>query len=486
MNVTLLPPNIIGDPEVVAMIQAFYSRSNMTIANRLRELGDNLPTIKESLARHYIGYGHDSIGDCGNVAVFFEGVSMLFAKALEDNPLFNGQETSTRFISFAHAKFIHPLEVGTSTVLKDVEHSWLEFYKSRVDKVIFRLRQQFPYIEYPSYTFKVWDTSVQARAFDIMRAFLPAGITTQLSFYGSLRTLREALSMLSNHPLEEISQGSIVALRQLKEQYPFAFKSEKFDYQATKWLKDHALRTFYSDTSLSLLGFVKDLYQSETVVSDDTYMLNSTWSLKELKQLKLRWDLIREKGPVIDGPVYFPRHLLEMLSDRPKGFKVPFHIGQYGRFKMSFMLDFGSFRDIQRHRNSNMSLPILTNEYGIHPWYLQQLNALDPVIYQEAINLINSNWLTINDLGPMSMEELVELQYVQPMGMMVPVEISLALDEMFYIAELRSSKTVHPTLRPIAQFIGRHLQILGFKVYMDEGPDGFVPYRGKQTITRVS
>ena len=69
-TITLLPEIIQGDPEVVSMLQAFYSRSHKPISDRLEELtADTKQTVKEALKKYYLNYGHASIADCSQELV---------------------------------------------------------------------------------------------------------------------------------------------------------------------------------------------------------------------------------------------------------------------------------------------------------------------------------------------------------------------------------------------------------------------------------
>src|SRR5262245_27953558 len=86
-------------PEDVAMLQALYSRSAESVdvhLEKVKETGSG-----RFMESYYVGYTHKSIADCGSTTVFIEGVSMLAAKAIQDWPLYSGQETSTRFIDFS-------------------------------------------------------------------------------------------------------------------------------------------------------------------------------------------------------------------------------------------------------------------------------------------------------------------------------------------------------------------------------------------------
>ena len=104
MKITVGPQ---AEPDVLAMAQALNSRTTAPIADRLAGDPDKL---REAMAKWYVGYGHESIGQCGYFTIFFEGVSMLAAKFIEEHGQFNGQETSSRYVGFSEARYIgdHP------------------------------------------------------------------------------------------------------------------------------------------------------------------------------------------------------------------------------------------------------------------------------------------------------------------------------------------------------------------------------------------
>ena len=81
------------------MLQALHSRSTGGIENHLQVLAEK--GADNFMSKFYVGYGHKSIGDCGSVTVFIEGVSLLVCKAIQDTKLYSGQETSTRYVDFS-------------------------------------------------------------------------------------------------------------------------------------------------------------------------------------------------------------------------------------------------------------------------------------------------------------------------------------------------------------------------------------------------
>jgi hypothetical protein len=72
------------------MLQALYSRNPASIATRIEALTPE--GAQKFMDRFYLNYGHNSIADCGHVTLFFEGVPMHVAKAIQSHALYNGKK----------------------------------------------------------------------------------------------------------------------------------------------------------------------------------------------------------------------------------------------------------------------------------------------------------------------------------------------------------------------------------------------------------
>lgn len=81
-------------PELKAMTMARYSRDVGSVTDRLptTEQIEDSTKAAENMQKYYIGYGHKSVGQLAGTDIFFEGVSQIAAKAIENHPLYNGQE----------------------------------------------------------------------------------------------------------------------------------------------------------------------------------------------------------------------------------------------------------------------------------------------------------------------------------------------------------------------------------------------------------
>jgi hypothetical protein len=74
-------------------------------------------------------------------------------------------------------------------------------------------------------------------------------------------------------------------------------------------------------------------------------------------------------------------------------------------------------------------------------------------------------------------------QYVLPMGTLVNINLHYNVHQALYVAQLRSGQTVHATLRPIAQQMGKYLeQELHIRADCDYSEDEWSTRRGVQDI----
>src|SRR3989344_1583034 len=223
------------NPEAEAMLQALHSRSIGGIRSHLEVLAEKGP--EKFMSTYYVGYGHKSIGDCGTATLFIEGVSMLVAKAVQDSQLYSGQEASTRYIDFSTQPFIDP--VGTKESSKILE-DYRAFYLHGLAVLVPFLKEQFPIGEGEKQN--VYDKAVSARAFDIMRGFLPAGASTNLAWHGNLRQIADRILVLRHHPLAEVREVTEAIESAVLEALPSSFSNERFDH--TEGYLDFAGKNF--------------------------------------------------------------------------------------------------------------------------------------------------------------------------------------------------------------------------------------------------
>ena len=425
-------------PEDVAMLQALYSRSAESVdlhLQKVKEAGSG-----KFMERFYVGYNHKSIADCGTTTIFFEGVSMLAAKAIQDWPLYSGQETSTRYIDMAKQPLIDPLGTEQSA---EVHATLMRFYTRNQDRVANEVRRRHPKGETEDQA--TYDRAVKARTFDIMRGFLPAGVTTQLSWHTNLRQAGDHLAGMLHHPLKEVRDIATITTASMGDMYP-----------STAGIGKQAA------VSAMTGGEGERANWERGAAALSTYDLSTHTCLRSFRSSLDRELLLMHR---------------ELLASRPRGSVLPHFLTDVGQLRFRFMLDFGSFRDIQRHRNGACRMPLLRTTGGFHPWYIEQL---DEELAVEAKLLLDD---AARVIGTMTDDEFAR-QYYIPMGYQVPCAVTYGLPAALYVIELRSSKTVHPTLRKVAHWMYNRVSTNypEVAIHADLSPDDWTVRRGNQTI----
>lgn len=430
-------------PEATAMAQALYSRSPQSVVNHLKKIKE--VGYGKFMDTFYVGYGHKSIGDCGSTTLFAENISILGAKAIQDWPLYRGQEASTRYLDMSKQKVLNPVEDKTlpTYVEKDVEvgrqiqQKWMDFYNRSIEELVPFLKTKYPLREGEKES--VWEKAIKVKAFDIARGFLPAGVTTYASWHTDLRQAHDHLKYLEHSPLPEIREIGSSIRDGLKTKYPSSFSHKTYSEQ----------EEYYA------LSSYLDFYDRESNALTEGFVFNSNIDIEGLSIHK------------------------ELLEKRPQKTEIPQKLAKYGTITFKFPLDFGSFRDIQRHRNGVCEMPLLVTHHGFLPWYLEQLPEK---IRAEAETLITEQIKAIDSL---SCDKFMK-QYYVALGFAVACEVNYSLPQTIYVAELRSNQTVHATLRVVAQQMANTLKELipNITLHADMSADEWDTKRGTQDIVK--
>lgn len=430
-SVTLLNTGAVIGPEAQAMLAALHSRHPGGIASHLDQVAER--GAESFIKNTYVGYGHQSVGDNGSITFFIEGVSMLVAKAIQDWALYNGQEVSTRYVDWSLQPFV-------TATLSPTEHTLVEFFRDFYVRALPRLeqhlREKFPCAEGESEA--VYAKAIKARAFDVLRGFLPAGARTNLAWHTNFRQANDLLAYLRHHVLTEVRATAVALESSLQQAHPSAYMSKR--YTASERYRQSCMEQHYHHDPMCT----------------EFRMVRHTMEGKHLRAY---------------------RHLLEQ---RPPKTELPRKVAELGQIQFEFLLDFGSYRDIQRHRAVVQQMPLLTLDHGFHPWYLTELPAdladeATDLLYQH--NQLMQQWPEV---------QAAVRQYAIPMGYRVSNRLTGDLPALVYLVELRATRFVHPTLRRVARQMAEALMgalgNYGLILHIDDEPDRFDVKRGEHDI----
>ncbi len=463
-------------PEDIATLQAMYSRSNKPIVKKFLDLLRDEEKLEATKGRivgdTHKNYGHKSIGDLGHLLICYEGVSMLAAKAIQDSQLYAGQEASTRYISFDKQPFlvaqdgkVYRSSDKPHEALSNITERWRRFYLRALPVIQEHLFAEYPWEEQEAAHLEThgdekleaqkqearsnYERAIKARAFDIIRGFLPAGCTTNLAWWTSISHASDHLGWLQCHPLVEVQQLAMATQLLLENTYPVSFANRKVHLDRVQYRKSFMHDKYYllpSDVAHAVPLATEGVF-TEQLNHSQVY----TW--------------------------------INEIMTRPQGQELPYQIGECGTVRYDANLDFASFRDQQRHRAVVQRQGLLTSVIGFHEWYLDNLPNS---IKQEAIGLLTDTVHHIDraDITPF------ERQYLLPMGMKIPTRIVGHLGKVVYMVELRAQTSVHPTYHANAYYFAKKLgsclaQILGVEsvpLYINPNVGEFSWKRGTQTI----
>lgn len=204
-----------------------------------------------------------------------------------------------------------------------VQQNLMQFYSVVINEMRDVLHTRYPRSEGQSVT--THNKAIDARAFDIARGFLPAGMTTFVSWHTNLRQAHDHLKRLRHHPLAEVSDIANDVLDALKKRYGASFLH-----------KTYAVEEEYLKAS-SKLTYADRVWNYSCCPTDEFHF-----------QSHLRFG----KG--------LPQSVQALLHTRPAKAELHPRFKELGDITFQFPLDFGSYRDLQRHRSAAQPMPLLS------------------------------------------------------------------------------------------------------------------------------
>ena len=190
-------------PEVQAYALAKYSRSAQGMLESIQELSQQ--RAAEFLNTFYFQYGHRSIADLAHLVFGLEQISILAAIAVVDEPVWDGQERSTRYQPFRKTGWHLPGEVAgtpTEAVFEDAAEALFGAYQELSARLAEELVQTVPRPE--SMSDPAYRRTLRARAFDVARGLLPLATHTSVGQVVSARVLERQIARLLGSPYAEV------------------------------------------------------------------------------------------------------------------------------------------------------------------------------------------------------------------------------------------------------------------------------------------
>lgn len=354
----------------------------------------------------YKKYGHGSIGqNSGIIGIYAEKISILAAKALQDDKYYNGQESSSRYLDFGDMGYVVPehLDDTVKEEFHRINDATMDLYQWALRETMVHLTETINPELIAGKTEAETANIVRARAFDICRGIIPAGARTYVAWHTLIETASRRIPELAGHTTAEVGDLAKTIQSQLHAKYPSSF-----------------------DATI------------------DPVLIEYHHANAQRRQ-------IREDA--IFGPAAFsltgniPAEAWEELCRlKPRRVRADKNLSIYGTLEWQMTIDYGSWRDLQRHRDVYVSEPLLTTELGFESWYLDNMPEHVAKIVRIYMYELAEQYQSL-----LSSCNRYDLQYIVPMGFRVQAFMVATLPQLVYIGELRTGMTVHPTARHAVQ-----------------------------------
>jgi thymidylate synthase ThyX len=395
-------------PASQATILAKYSRSPLSAKVLIDQITeDEADKFQE---KWVVNFGHNSVAELASLPICFEGISIIASKYIESWQRGGYSEKSTRYQEFSRDSFITP--PGAPATMMAFASRFYDAYESLMPKVVKRIAEivgDDP--ENPKRT-------TVARAFDNVRYLLPAGTGTSVGANLFLRDIRGMISGLKGHTNPEF--------RMLGEQLEIAATS------LAPALIRHTEPDFFQ-LPIKNLGprFSTNGFCEPYVEINRSHMMPNP----EVEQQEFEKLLLERHGMDLNT-------FSGLMNSRPQYSEVP-DIFKTVKISFDIMMDYGAFRDLQRHRRCEQFVEPLCTDYGFV--------VPDDIIgtdleseYREAMSSI----LAYEDDSVIYDQDL--FQYMIPLGYLHRSIFQMDLKELYYIIELRTKPQGHISYRRIA------------------------------------
>ncbi len=406
-------------------------------------------------------YGDDSVMQLVPVQFVAEGVSNLMTKVIERSRLMSYLEQSTRYIYFDQQvdgqwKYYTPSNLSGSI------HGWyktdldwiFKLYSTMVRGVTEHVRRVEPLTD-PAHR-RAWLASTRAKACDAVRNVLPVATRSSVMVIGNAQTVQNLyiyLRSLGYAEADEVAETLITQARRLDGMTPFLRRADAShrgeaisQYLRTNrqvmadWTKSYPIGSVETKMRVNLVDFWP---RNEADLVPRLLFEQSNESLHNLIMGEEKQFSLNQIKQIIAD------YCGERFNRRAK----PARAIEKAWFEWEIVGDYGTFRDLQRHRMlSGIEWQQLTTRHGYDtPALIEEAGFASQ--YRQCFSLSVSLHDRLIKAG-----YNVEAQYASLLGHRMRYTFTVNLRELFHMIELRTQPAGHPGYRLICQRMYQQLQ----------------------------
>jgi len=445
-------------PEQMAVAIAKCSRSSTPFDQNIDDV--TLEKAAEFHEKWVVGYGHSSVSEHAVASVAFQNIPQIIVKILEDSRLASYTEKSSRYQVFTRDRVGVPETLAQSefapavTALFDKLYG---LYDECYDLLKPIMEERCPKGDLPD---SARAAVIKAMICDRVRYLLPAASLTSVGMTANARVWE--------HVIVKLLSSDDVLAQQVGEE----IKSVLTGFVHLD--RDQALRHFpfptllkYANPNAYLASLPKDLGEiARTMNADDDQAGGANAHQPvvctfddNLAERRIAASLLVKFGEMsMNKAMNVLAHDLEMQDnilitalEKRGPHDPPPREFEHAWFEHEIVMDYGAWRDIQRHRICTQTNQRLGTDLGFD--IPQEFDLIGKGkeftdVMQEAHELNHR----LIEAGM-----LADSEYVVPMAYRRRMVVSWNLRELFHFIELRSGKKGHMSYRRIAQEVWKSL-----------------------------
>ncbi|HLC92329.1 MAG TPA: FAD-dependent thymidylate synthase [archaeon] len=403
---------------------------------------------EEFYDRVLVGYGDDSVAELGGAHIACENVSNIASKLLEDSRLgISPLEKSTRYIYFdekieGRYRYYIDTEIMSSKhadLYTQTCDSLFDSYAKFIEPTKKYIMEKFPRGEE---TERAYNSTVRAKACDILRGFLPASTLTNVGMFGNGRSFEYLITKLYSGELSEQKQIASEMHTEFMKIIP------SFVKRATGKYGDPTIK-FMAETKEGMQRLADEIFADEKAGMKEEVVLmaydkdaiervaaSALYPFAEVSfsDVKARIAAMPEKEKTGIISEYVKRR--ENRRHKPmRGFEHTY-------YEFDLVCNYASYRDLHRHRvltqqrqdlgvKLGYDIPPEMKEIGIEKEFIEEMEGA-----KDAHEKIHADFRR-------------QSQYVVPFAYRIRWSNYVNLRELYHLVELRSTIQGHPDYRRI-------------------------------------
>jgi thymidylate synthase ThyX len=408
--------------------------------------------------RIFVGYGDDSVAQLGGAHIACEWVSNILTKVLQRPRLGAYLEQSTRYIPYdapmpeppGGYRYYREPELGEPYA--EAMDALFSIYSRALPRVVAWAQSEFP--PAPDDSPAAHTRAIKAKALDLLRGLLPASSLSHMGIFATGQTYEQLILHLLAHPLPEARRYGEMILNEIKTVMPSFVARVERPERGGEWVRYLESRTAEGERWAGRLGL--DGADGEEQGGPSVRLLRAEGDEEDLLAALLfeasacREEAVREAIASLNADER-AQLLADLVGKRANRRHRPGRGLESLRYRFEIVSDYGSFRDLQRHRMLTVQWQSLTPDLGAAvPEQVELAGCGDD--YRHALEISRREYERLVGRGLAS-----AAPYALCLGYRIRFILDLNAREAMQLIELRSGREGHPSYRAVAQEM--HAQI---------------------------